>query len=293
MNSASPVCQHDHTGLIQFPLIVLSDLHLAHPATFLVDPGRLLPVLEGFRTVVFNGDTCELLSLKHRSEGREKLYALSEHCQRQGVRPIFLTGNHDPFVSSQHHVDVLGGRVFITHGDVLHPWLAPWSRDAAWLKRERQRLLSQLPEPTCWDEAISLTKRISLIASRYDTKGEKGFSARAWMVGKFALQPWRAIHALYYWSNVSHYAHRVQERFRPDAQLMIIGHTHRPGVWKLPTFSLVNTGSFQPMSYPLVVQLNEHRARVNLLERGSSGYKLGREIHHWHWDEHGMMRPSQ
>ena len=43
--------------------------------------------------------------------------------------------------------------------------------------------------------------------------------------------------------NVVHYAHALQERFFPQAKLVVIGHTHRQGVWHLPSFTLVNTGA--------------------------------------------------
>lgn len=274
----------DPAGLVVPPVLVLSDLHLAHPATYITDSAMIAPLLDGVRTVVFNGDACELLSLKRRSEGRQKLARVAEVCLDRGVRPLFLTGNHDPNVSNLHELPLFGGTVMVTHGDVLHPWLAPWARDSVHLKRERQRLLAHRQPPDDWLATLELCKEIGAVASRYDAKSKKGILARAVMVGRFAVQPWRAVHALYYWSNVVHYAHGLQERFFPQAKFLIVGHTHRAGVWHLPTFTLVNTGSYQPMSKTLGVILNDGLLRVRRIEERNGEFHFGEEVHHALWD---------
>jgi UDP-2,3-diacylglucosamine pyrophosphatase LpxH len=276
----------DAAGLVSPPVLILSDLHLAHPATYFTDPSALSPLLDGMKTVVFNGDACELLSFKHRIEARRKLEAVADLCLSRGVRPLFLSGNHDPTVSSSHHLELFGGKVLVTHGDVLHPWLAPWARDAVHLKRERRRLLARRAAPADWMETLELCKEIGAVASRYDAKGKKGLLARLLMVGKFAVQPWRVFQALHYWSNVAHFAHELQERFFPAASLVVIGHTHRQGVWHLPTFTLVNTGSFQPLSKPLAVRLTSERAVVNRIELAGGVARFGVEIHHMHFANH-------
>ena len=274
----------DSAGLVVPPVLILSDLHLAHPATYFTDPISIAPLLDGMRTVVFNGDSCELLSVKYRSEATKKLALISELCLDHGVRPIFLTGNHDSTVSSKHDLSLFDGKVVVTHGDVLHPWLAPWARDAVHLKRERRRLLTRRPPPADWEETLELCKEIGSVASRYDAKGRRGILARMLMVGKFALQPWRVFQALHYWSNVVHYAHGLQEQFFPNARLVVIGHTHRPGVWHLPSFTLVNTGSYQPLSKPLTVRLTENDAVVHRVEQNGDQLRFGAVVHHMHLD---------
>ena len=41
------------------PIRIISDLHLAHPGSSVVDVAQLSPVLEGVKTLIFNGDTIE------------------------------------------------------------------------------------------------------------------------------------------------------------------------------------------------------------------------------------------
>ena len=108
--------------------------------------------------------------------------------------------------------------------------------------------------------------------------------ARLLMVGKFAIQPWRAFLALQYWSNVVHYAHDLHDRFFPKAKLVVIGHTHRAGVWHLPAFTLVNTGSYQPLSKPIAAILEPGLARMFDIEAGEGDFRLGKEVHHMRWE---------
>jgi predicted phosphodiesterase len=273
----------DAAGLVVPPVLVVSDLHLAHPATYFIEPSWIVPLLDGVRTVVFNGDTCELLSIKHRNDADRKLEAIADLCLDRGVRPLFLTGNHDSTISSLHELSLFGGKVVVTHGDVLHPWLAPWAKDAVHLKRERRRLLAHRPPPTDWMGTLELCKEIGSVASRYDAKGKRGVFARMVMVGKFAVQPWRVFQALHYWSNVVHYAHGLQEQFFPTAQLVVIGHTHRPGFWHLPSFTLVNTGSYQPLSKSLAVRLTENDAVVHRVEKSGHKLRFGTMLYHMHF----------
>ena len=151
---------------IEPPVLVLSDLHLGHPASYLGDPAALEPLLDRVRTVVFNGDTAELLNLCHRDRARSLARQLAEVCLRNGARPVFVCGNHDPAASSAQYLDLFAGRVFLTHGDVLHPRIAPWSSTAKLLWAERQRLLAGRAEPQTLDGLLLLAKRSVLVAAQ-------------------------------------------------------------------------------------------------------------------------------
>lgn len=262
------------------PVAVISDLHLGHPASYLKDPAMLVPLLGPARTLVVNGDSGELLTLCRRETARARIRRLHEICADKGIDLLFVTGNHDPFISSLHYLDLFGGKVFLTHGDALHPMIAPWSREGPIMGRERRRLTRGAREPDTLDEVMLLTKRISLVASVYMPDIRRGFLARVEMLGRFALKPWRIVHTLDYWGNVAHYSHALRARFRPDARLMLIGHTHRAGVWQTRDFTLVNTGSYQPLSRPLIVHLDERRAAVYRVRLTGDRYKLGEELHH-------------
>lgn len=261
------------------PVAVLSDLHLAHPASYLGDPARLMPLLGPARTVVFNGDTCELLNVQRRKRSEEMLERLIEACIDRGARPIFLTGNHDPNVSSLHYLDLFDGRVFLTHGDCLHPMVAPWSKEGPVMWEERLRLLCGAPDPVELEPMMQLIKRTTLVAAVYQPNLRKKLLARAEILSRFIYRPHRILLTLDYWANVAHFSHEIKMRHRPEAKLMLIGHTHRHGVWQARDYTLINTGSYQPLSRPLVVLMDDRRAKVYKVRGTADGWRLGRELH--------------
>ena len=81
----------------QEPIRVLSDLHLAHPGSRIADPRQLEPLLEGVKTVVFNGDTLEERMKKFRELGERHLETLTKMCAERDLEVHLVRGNHDPF----------------------------------------------------------------------------------------------------------------------------------------------------------------------------------------------------
>lgn len=264
------------------PVAVLSDLHLGHPATRFDKVDALRPLLAGARTAIFNGDTFEQLNRSRRRHATKLLHDLYDLCDREEIRPIIVTGNHDPRASTAQYLDLFDGQVFATHGDVLHPGIAPWSKEGEAMLDYRKRLLRHHAEPESLDELMYLSKRVSLIGTVYDhhTVKRAGLWARSVFVGRFVKEPWRIPRTLLYWGNIARYSGRLHARFRPDAKLMLIGHTHRPGVWRHRDFTLVNTGSFQPMSRPLLVSIHDRRATIFSTKYRRGEYRTTRALHH-------------
>lgn len=261
------------------PVAVLSDLHLGHPASFLHDPAMVLPLLGNARTVVFNGDTFEQQHRARRDLGRRHLERLMELCLDRGARPLLLTGNHDPAASSAHYLDLYDGRVFLSHGDLLHEAVAPWSEDTPAIRAERARLLDGRSPPVDLDAVALLAKQAERVAGRYGRQAPPGIQGQAHMVAKFAVEPWRIVLALNYWARVSHYARAFTKRHRPSARLMVYGHSHRPGVWIRRDLTLVNTGCFQPLSRPLVVHIDGRRAVIHRTRFRRRAYQMAEELH--------------
>lgn len=245
------------------PVVVLSDLHLGHPGTFLSDPSMIAPLLEGTKTVLFNGDTYELYNPRYRSLATDQLERLFELCHTVGTAPWLLPGNHDPWASNWLSVDLADGQVFVTHGDVIHWAMAPWARDAAAFRREYQRLTEHQGEPTTLEGTLQLNKQLAMIAGYEDHGSRSGWRGEVKMLEKFAGKPLRVLYAINYWRKVESLARQFLARFRPNARMMIFGHTHRPGNWFQHDVKLVNTGSYQTLSYPQAVYLDKERASVH------------------------------
>ena len=71
----------------------------------------------------------------------------------------------------------------------------------------------------------------------------------------------------------------VTRLHRPKAKFVISGHTHRPGIWKMPGgVTVINTGSFCPPLGGYVVDLIDHRLVVRHVEIRGGEFHLGERI---------------
>ena len=126
------------------PVLILSDLHLGHRASRVRDPAELEPLFKPFRTVIFNGDTAEMRTPEDRLIGRKLAADLARVCHHAGCKAIFINGNHDPTISDLNHLDLHGGTLLVTHGDILFLGVAPWSREAKHYLSAHRQFLEQL-----------------------------------------------------------------------------------------------------------------------------------------------------
>jgi UDP-2,3-diacylglucosamine pyrophosphatase LpxH len=262
---------------VTYPVTILSDLHLGHPASYLTDPARLAPLFEGAATVVFNGDTAEMLWLGNRDQAQEQLERLAEVCLAAGARPVFLNGNHDPVVSSASYLDLCGGVVLVTHGDILFPAVAPWSRDAAVVGPEHDRLVSEMDEQAWADltERLIASKRATLRLEMHEPRRRRGrFAGVALALGE-SWPPWRPLRIVHCWVKTPALADALAGQYRPAARYVIVGHTHWAGVWQRGERVIINTGSFLPYSGRSAVRLTPERVEVRAIVAQGGDWVFG------------------
>src|SRR6185369_3991902 len=124
---------------------ILSDLHFGDERSRVSDLAALAPLLDGVNTLVLNGDCC------HTQEGAvpAEIAALRAFFKERVPRVVFITGNHDPDISTTHELSLADGRVWVTHGDLLFDTLAPWSRLRGRIAGSLARIRPQHP-PEDW-----------------------------------------------------------------------------------------------------------------------------------------------
>src|ERR1700752_3842481 len=146
------------------PTIIISDLHLGHRASQVRNPEELVPILKKARSVIFNGDTVEMRTPVDLPEGRHMAAVIARLCHSIGCRPTFVNGNHDPAVSKIDHLDMMDGRLLVTHGDILFLGVAPWSRKALAYRKIHLRALAHLgPDALMsFEKRLLATKRASI-----------------------------------------------------------------------------------------------------------------------------------
>jgi UDP-2,3-diacylglucosamine pyrophosphatase LpxH len=265
---------------IDYPITIVSDLHVGHPAGRIKDPQQLAPLFKDAATVVFNGDTVEMLWLCNRDKAQAQLEAIAGVCLAQGARPVFLNGNHDPVASSASHLDLAGGSILVTHGDVLFHDIAPWGREAKVLGEEHTRILAEMCESahSDFEERLVAVKRTSLAMEMHEPRAPRGRLPGIRLALREGWPPWRAFGIVRYWVLTPRLAEEVATRFRPEARFVIIGHTHRAGVWRRKERVVVNTGSFLPLSGKLAVRLEPGRLEVRKVVWAGTEWQLGRVV---------------
>ena len=162
-------------------------------------------------------------------------------------------------------------RVFITHGDALHPAIAPWSLDAKVIRKAYDEAFAQVhPEHrNKLDEIL----RVSEVAAMSQWMPEN-FRQRHGGVLELLIRPQMIPRILHYWHTIPRLAENFAKTHMPDAQFFILGHTHRHGVWRFNGLTVINTGCFGFPGRPLAVVIENASLSVFKILRHGGRYEL-------------------
>jgi predicted phosphodiesterase len=274
--------------------IILSDTHLGRPRDTAGTPEELRPLWSGANRLIINGDVAELTDPRYRARAARMVCRLQDLCDADGVELIMLSGNHDPLLTDVRELDLAGGRVHLTHGDVLHPSISPWTTHADELAYWNRRALSMLGRRTRQKSSARLAAAQFAAARVAAAEGaatgeaadvlDDGRSRRARTVARgraLAL-------ALWSWQTTPRRAAAYLLEHRPQARFFVFGHLHRAGVWEFDGRVLINTGAYGAPVRPRAVVLEDGEVRVHpvilaahghsLSARPSTAYPLGQLI---------------
>jgi predicted phosphodiesterase len=260
------------------PVLILSDLHLGHRASRIEDPSSLEPLIRPFRSVIFNGDTAELWHAADRPLSRKLTADLAQFCHHVGCKAIFVNGNHDPDISEVNHLELHGGALLVTHGDILFQGVAPWSKEAKHYLSAHRRMLEELGEESfnSFEDQLIATKRASVEVQMREDPLNRGslpglslWALQAWP----PTRPFKIVHA---WWQTPSLAADLMKLFRPQAHFVLIGHTHHPGVWRRSGRTIVNTGSFLRCMGAHAAIVEGGRLEVRIVNRRNGNFTLGK-----------------
>jgi len=269
--------------LVKEPVRIISDLHLGHTASLAREIDQIEPLFRDVGTVIFNGDTVEMRSRENRERAVEILARVEQFCAEQQAETIFINGNHDPVISTTNHVDVAAGDILVTHGDVLFHeedlhdrWpsrrrLQLCDRDVASLRNGELRSLEEILSTRKRSEhAGDLPHHEFTIPD--GTWGQfKTFMKQTW-------PPRRLAHTLHGWRHTPHHAINLVRIYRPETRCIVVGHTHRPGIWTRHGYRVINTGSFLPMLGRLAVDFEDGVITVHKVVFRERKFRLGRRV---------------
>jgi predicted phosphodiesterase len=264
------------------PLIrIVSDVHYAERSSRVRSLGQLRPLLDGAASFVFNGDTLDTRPDRVPQRTADRRREVLEFFAGAGTPVTFLTGNHDPDLSRQHALELEGGRVLVTHGDVLFDNIVPWGRDAASIGEKVVAALAALPG----DSGKGLDGRLAAFRSvaatipqRHQSEPDPFLYALR-LAGDTVWPPFRALKILRAWREAPGRAAALAQSHRPRARFIVIGHTHVPGVWRTASgIVVVNTGSFCRPFTAMAAEVSPGWIRIRRIEERRGEFRPGAKV---------------
>lgn len=240
-------------------IVILSDTHLGRPHAAAESAEALRPLWRYADRLIINGDLAELHHPKYQARAAWIVMRLKELCEHDGVRLTLLSGNHDPYLTERRHLDLADGQVFVTHGDCLHPAIAPWSRSAKNLRKNVAEALRRDPQH---DQDI-----LGHLLAAYQTASQQECFDYEKSHGEGDLlellaRPLAVPQILWYWLRIPRYAERFVRAHRPHARFFVFGHTHRQGIWQRGGRTLINTGAYGFPAKPRAVVIENNQLHV-------------------------------
>lgn len=249
--------------------LILSDLHLGRPD----GAGRadaFESLLSDFDRVIVNGDIAELHHAAYQADANFELERFKDICVTRGIKLDLIAGNHDPFVSETRAITLADGAIYITHGDALHPAVAPWSPFAASMRSAFDAALAAAPQDLAEDQARFRAAREGSIAEwRVMGHGAHVSTAR-----NIALHPRLALSVLAYWMRYPALAAAWAAKFAPVAGTVIVGHSHHAFLRLIGGRRVVNTGAFGFPGRPHGVVVEGSTVRLHALTKRGQLFAL-------------------
>ncbi len=257
---------------------ILSDLHYGDRASRLGHLAQLRPLLDGVTHLVLNGDTLDTRT-GPRPEYTAQLRAdVAAFFSPSGVPVTLLTGNHDPDLTLDHSLDLAAGEIFVTHGDIIFDDIVPWGRDAPEIRRLIATELAALPPAahTRLEDRLALWRRVAAKIPQRHQSEPHGLKYALRFAADTIWPPLRVLRILAAWRHAPQLAARFARHHRPRAQFILIGHTHRPGIWRTPQgATVINTGSFCPPLGGYTVDVTPGRLIVRRVEPRAGEFHPG------------------
>ena len=248
---------------------IVSDVHYGERSSTVRSFRQLAPLADGAAALVFNGDTFDSRPAKEPRITEDLRREVLGFSGSAGVPVSFITGNHDPDFSQSHSMEFADGRIFVTHGDVLFDNIVPWSQDAGVMRTRVIAALAALPDEGArrLEERLAVFRSVSAsIPQRHQAeKNPVLFALR--LAGDTVWPPGRFLTILKAWREAPDRAAALARGHRPKARFVVIGHTHKPGVWRTaPGVVVINTGSFSRPFGSVAADISEEGIRVRRVE---------------------------
>jgi predicted phosphodiesterase len=262
------------------PVLILSDLHLGHGGSVLMDVSMIEPLLQDCKTLLLNGDTWQQLAVDFRADGMRLWTNLQDLCRKKNIEIVLLPGNHDPDAADVGWATLANGAIAITHGDAVYAEGAPWSRMALKLSKEIAAEWASY-EPTNIAARLAVSRKIAHLLIPPHIAKSRNIFLRIWDA---VTPPSRAFRMIVCWWCMVGQTRRFSREFFPKAKIIICGHFHRAGIWDDGKLLVINTGSYMPPGGAFWCEWKDGELRVGKVRIASSSCNRGALIGIWRFE---------
>ena len=210
----------------------------------------------------------------------EQFAVIEEFCRRQGVELEVQRGNHDPDREGPAFRMLDQGQILVTHGDACFRFGSPWS---PWARKLEGRLLKAEEEflaeghPDTMESRLELARRWAWVFHPRPRHFD-GFAGQLETLWTAAWPPRSPITILRLWAQGPRIVSDWLDRHAPEARMVVMGHTHRAGIWRRGRHWIINTGAFHPFGTPRLVDWEPGRVVVRRIARRGGSFRPGRVV---------------
>lgn len=253
--------------------VILSDAHMGREHSTAGSPDALRPLWQGADHLVMNGDTAEVGQYAYRAEAARQVLRLYELCEEDGVELTLVSGNHDPLLSDIRFMHLADGLIFLTHGDVLHPAIAPWSPYGKQLRQRtdeaRKRYANEFGRfPDSLHARLEIAQHVSMTEWNEERVEDCG------VFRTLLKRPWVVFEVLNFWRKTPSLAAGFVAAHAPEARYILIGHTHHQGAWKVGNRWVINTGCYGLPGKPRAVILQDDQMHIHAITGDTDGWSM-------------------
>lgn len=229
------------------------------------------PVIAEASRLVVNGDVAELRYPGAETSARAELEQLRDACRRCGTALELIEGNHDLGVSTRRHLLLADHRVLVTHGDAFDPCVAPWAPWADDARAAVARVLATYPTAERDSAEAAFAAARAAAECEWSDAGRARKHAGAWGL---LWRPHAVVLIIQYWQRYPRLAHAFAARCAPAAQVVVCGHSHHPGAWRVGDRVVLNTGHFEFPARPYAVRVHGDRVELHRIAKSRGVYRV-------------------
>ncbi len=258
-------------------IVIISDTHLGRPGHGAGSAASLRPLWQDADELIINGDAAELADPVQRGAAARAILNLQDLTEADGVRLTLLAGNHDPLINDRRFLRLSQGSILLTHGDLLHPAISPWTEHAHDLRRLQADALAALRRHDPAADPNSPAARAAIAAHaasvEWDHRLTRPHTARPTGTRRVITLAHKCARVAWYWHQLPKLAKAFARLHSPQSQFFIFGHIHRAGMWTdtqppAPGVAahrrvLINTGSYHYPRNPRAVVVTDTRLAVH------------------------------